>query len=89
MAESKKIVLVSYIIATICKFDRWFSLNLTACKVMKAFLIFSGQILGRTSKGRNVITVFVPVDTRCQPSSIRDMTHLSSKTFTPHYACKT
>ena len=50
MAESEKIALVSFII----DFDdiqvrlRLFSLNLNACKVMKAFLIFSGQILKET-----------------------------------------
>ena len=50
MAESKQIVLVSCII----DFDdiqvwlRQFSLDLNACKVMKAFLIFSEQILEKT-----------------------------------------
>ena len=48
MAESEKIVLVSYM--TRIDFDyiqvsvTLFSLSLDSCKVMEAFLIFSGQI---------------------------------------------
>ena len=52
IAESEKMVLVSYII----DFNDWlqkirlrlYSLNLNACKFMKAFLIFSGQIDKKT-----------------------------------------
>ena len=50
MAESGKIVLVSCIIdfddIQVCL--RLFSLTFNACKVMKAFFIFSGQIFKKT-----------------------------------------